>query len=265
MTSALKAMVEQLAAGRLERSRVIRWSAPVPSFGDPRRATLATLGLNPSNREFVDRAGRELDGANRRFPTLRSLQLPSWSDAQASHLQEIRDACGRYFRANPYDGWFRRLDTVIAGTGASFYGPMARACHLDLVPYATACKWSGLDAGQRRTLAALGERMLALALRESTVRVLVLNGAAVVRAFESAAGLRLEPRIMRDWTLPRRTDPVEGVSFRGATRAVADVSLGREITVLGYNHNIQSSFGVTTPVVAAIGRWVARHAAGVAR
>jgi hypothetical protein len=41
-------------------------------------------------------------------------------------------------------------------------------------------------------------------------------------------------------------------------RALSGVQLGREVLVLGFNHNIQSSFGVTTRVRAAIRQWVAR-------
>ena len=61
----------------LVKANVIPWSSPVISFGDLSRARVATLGLNPSNREFVDDAGIELDGPSRRFPTLRSLKLDS--------------------------------------------------------------------------------------------------------------------------------------------------------------------------------------------
>ena len=54
---------------------MIPWSCPVPAFGDLLNSFVATLGLNPSNREFVDEEGNELEGAARRLHTLRSLSL----------------------------------------------------------------------------------------------------------------------------------------------------------------------------------------------
>src|SRR3954466_3405520 len=82
---------------------VIPWSCPVPAFGDLSTSFVATLGLNPSNREFVDEAGKERQGAARRLHTLRSLGLTRWSDADAGHLELIEDCCRRYFSRNPYN------------------------------------------------------------------------------------------------------------------------------------------------------------------
>lgn len=45
--------------------RVLPGSTPVVAFGDPRHSTVATLGINPSKREFaID--DPELDGSRRR-------------------------------------------------------------------------------------------------------------------------------------------------------------------------------------------------------
>ncbi len=64
---------------------------------------------------------------------------------------------------------------------------------------------------------------------------------------------------MRDWTLPRREGPgVTGFAFRGRVRHLFGVDLGRSVLILGYNHNIQSSFGVTTEVKGAIRNWIAQ-------
>ncbi len=258
-TAVLTEMVKALEQPQIRRHGVIHWSAPVVSFGDPMSSTVATLGLNPSNREFVDARGRELDGPERRFPTLRSLGLSAWTDAHAEHLAAIETACRNYFRGNPYDLWFRRLDALLGPTGASFYGDSATACHLDLVPYATSRKWGSLGLVQRRALLAIGARSLALSLRVSQVRVIVMNGASVVRAFEQVANVELASQRMAGWALPRRVSPVDGVSYRGRVTSIAGISIGREVHVLGYNHNIQSSFGVTTAVVTAIGHWLGRR------
>ena len=67
------------------------------------------------------------------------------------------------------------------------------------------------------------------------------------------------PFKMADWTLPRRSNSgVTGYAFRGAVRELAGVRLKRKVMVLGFNHNIQSSFGVTTKVKASIRNWIER-------
>lgn len=241
---------------------VIRWGAPVPAFGDLSRAKVATLGLNPSNREFVDDNGGELSGPRRRFHTLHSLGLKSWSEVDARHLRLILDSCRTYFLANPYDRWFKRLDQVIAGTKASFYD-FGFACHLDLIPYATARKWTSLTFRQRTSLLTVAADTLALLLRDSNVKLLILNGRSVVDQFEEVTSVRLDRCEMHEWTLQRRHRPnVVGFGYKGFVNSIGGIALPHDILVLGYNHNIQSSFGITADVVAAIQAWVAQVVAG---
>ena len=73
MYSALTTLLDRLDSADTQRAAVIRWGSPVPSFGDLTKSDVATLGLNPSNKEFVDNSGNELSGSERRFHTLKSL------------------------------------------------------------------------------------------------------------------------------------------------------------------------------------------------
>lgn len=231
------------------------------SFGDLAAARVATLGLNPSNREFVDGDGNELDGASRRFHTLKSLGLATWSDARPRDLSLIAESCRAYFATNPYDTWFRRLDKVIAGLKVSYYSTLFGACHLDLVPYATAAKWTELTRQQRQLLLTMAGDTLGPLLRDSPIRVLILNGSSVVEHFERAAAMELERTVMPEWTLRREAGQgVVGTAYSGVVRSVGGASLGRDVLVLGFNHNIQSSFGVTTHVTEAIREWIAETA-----
>ena len=224
-------------------TNVIPWGCPVPSFGDPAISRVATVGLNPSNREFVDAQGNELHEGIRRLHTLRSLGLEAWHDADASHLGLILDSCRTYFLSNPYDGWFKRLDVLLHGLGVSFYSLATGACHLDLIPYATALKWTELTSKQRRTLREASADSLGLLLRESTIEVVILNGSAVVRALGEITDMELKKSSMPDWDLPRPNgESVMGWGVKGTIDHVAGVALGRDVLVLGYNHNLQSKF-----------------------
>jgi hypothetical protein len=265
MNSELQALMKRLDALAFAGTSVIPWSCPVPSFGDLQSARIATLGLNPSNREFVDVAGNELDGPHRRFHTLRSLELDRWSSARTRHVHLVVESCRQYFTRNPYDGWFKKLDYILSGTRASYYGGRnARACHLDLIPYATARKWTTLAPQERTSLLSLAGDTLGLLLRNSPVRVLVLNGHSVVENFQALAGVHLDKTAMLDWSLPRRSGSgVIGFAYEGVVNVFSGTKLKREILVLGFNHNIQSSFGVTTHVTKAIRSWINRRTGGV--
>ena len=262
--SVLATLISRLEDEAAQRASVIPWGSPVPTFGDLPRARVATLGLNPSNREFVDGDGSELRGEERRFHTLGSLSLRSWADAHAEHLQSILSACVNYFVGNPYDRWFRRLDSLIAGTGSSFYNDAAPACHLDVIPYATARKWTQLTRHEREGLWAITYDSLGLLLRQSDVQVLVLNGQSVVAHFQEATGIVLGSKEMPDWALPRGSgSDVRGCAYFGSVDTISGHRLGHQLLVLGYNHNIQSSFGVTNNVIASISDWIAGNATEV--
>ncbi|WP_347988071.1 hypothetical protein [Methylomonas sp. AM2-LC] len=260
----LATMVNRLENPSLSELGVIPWAAPVISFGNLSQSKIATLGLNPSNREFVDLSGIELDGHDRRFHTLRSLGLNTWSDATDDHLHRILDSCNNYFYGNPYDGWFRALDRLIIGTSVSYYGIFSEACHLDLVPYATACKWGELTSTQKATLLNSEGDALGLLLRESSIEVIVLNGQSVIENLQMIAECTLKRKAVPDWTLPRRTSTgVTGYAYTGKICKISGVDLGREISVLGYSHNIQSSYGVTTQVKTAIQQWITNRTSEV--
>lgn len=266
MYSTLATLIDRLDSSAVSKMDVIRWGCPVAAFGDLLSSRVATVGLNPSNREFVDEAGEELQGASRRFHTLRSLGLRSWSEVDARHLRMILDSYSSYFLANPYDRWFKRLDHVISGTGASFYdtslqasfyGTSLQACHLDLIPYATLRKWTDLTAQQRSSLLTVAGDTLGLLLRDSQIRLLILNGNSVVQQFQDIAGVRLERYEMPAWSLPRQSQPgVMGVAYQGEVDVVSGIALGHQVQVLGFNHNLQSSFGVTNEVINGIRRWI---------
>ena len=192
MIGATATTVHRLSSGAFNSSAVLDWGCPVPYFGEVRRAQVATLGINPSNREFVDEGGQELRGDHRRFPTLRSLKLDNWDEASSADLDRIVEACDGYFWGNPYHRWFRVLDAAIGATGASYYSKSQPAAHLDLVPYATSDKWGVLPGQARRDLLDVGADLLGRLLLETRISLLVLNGRAVVREFERSTGVELE-------------------------------------------------------------------------
>lgn len=250
-------LVDRLNDSVLSEAAVIPWGCPVPSFGNLSCSTIATIGLNPSNREFVDIEGKELDGSSRRFHTLNSLGIDKWPDAKSVHLKAIQESCEEYFCRNPYNDWFKKLDYIISGTNTSYYFPSSKACHLDLIPYATSCKWTDLTSYQRSLLLEITGDTLGLLLQHSPVELIILNGQAVVDNFQKVSGITFEKVEMPEWKLPRKsTDGVMGYAYKGMITNLGGIDLKRNIMVLGYNHNIQSSFGVTKTVLTSIRNWI---------
>jgi hypothetical protein len=101
--------------------------------------------------------------------------------------------------------------------------------------------------------------MLGRLLRDSSVNILILNGRTVVEEFQNVAGIRLRSQEMVNWSLPRKSKHnVGGVAYSGIVDSLLGVRLEREVVVLGYNHNLQSSYGVTTEVINSIQSWIAQ-------
>lgn len=238
--------------------RVIKWSSPVPFFGDLEAAHIATVGINPSNREFVSEGGDELMGEYRRFPTLRSLECLTWSDVTSLHVREMLEACQDYFQRTPYDRWFRVLERILEDAGVSLY--RGGACHIDLVPYATSEKWGMLSGMERRTLLATSGEAIGRLIRDSDLQLLILNGRSVVTEFERMAVTQLMSKRRPDWDLPRASGPgISGYAYEGEISRIGGIELDAPLKVLGYNHNLQSSFGVTSLVIKRIARWIGDH------
>jgi hypothetical protein len=254
-------LLDRLDARIGSELHVIPWACPIPGFGDISGSVVATVGLNPSNREFVDDRGAELQGGLRRFPTLGSLGLTGWAEADASHVRRIIDACSSYFVLKPYVSWFNVLNQVLSGIRVSYYGGGRQASHLDLIPYATSTKWMSLSADVRRRLLLVSADVLSRVIQESTLRVLVLNGQSVVTIFEKVSGIRLERYPIAAWSLERSSARhVQGVAYTKLVNSLFGAPLGREVLILGFNHNLQSSFGVTRTALVAIRDWIAERA-----
>ena len=257
MRNILAILVNKLVGINKIVGSVIPWGSPIPFFGNPYEAKLATVGLNPSNREFVDEEGNELDGTVRRFHTLGSLGLQDWLDVNCEQLGMIEDSCTSYFQRNPYNIWFKDLDKLISGTHFSYYTDSPRACHLDLVPFATHTKWTELSLKQRTCLLDNSGEVLGMVLKDSPIQLLVLNGNGVVKNLERLVDTEFQVETMPNWTLPRNSgDGVTGYAYMGSFSEVGDINLNKEVLILGFNHNLQSSFGVTNNVKQSIRNWV---------
>ena len=224
---------------------VVPESTPVVAFGDPFVATVATLGINPSGREFLD-GGKLLDGPSRRLATLRSLGADSLASLTDVQVLEVVKDCARYFDAdrNPYRRWFDPLDKVLrASVGASYYE--RSACHLDLVQWATDPTWGQINDRAREQLLAEGLAHLRALLTFGNTGLVLLNGRQVLRHVEAVGLVTLNGR---------GTMPLGG-------RTCSLYTGEREgVRYVGWSTNLQSSFGVSNEFKGRLAAWVSRVA-----
>lgn len=224
-------------------AQVVVSSTPVVAFGDPSVATVATLGINPSRREFVDKEAVLLDGASRRLSTLVSLGAESCASLTDQQARKVIDDCARYFDAdrNPYGQWFNPLDRLIrSGTGASYYD--GSACHLDLVQWATDPVWGGLDETVKQELLVDGLPHLRALLNFGSTELVLLNGRAVL-AQVGEVGL---VDLTQCGTMPLGD-------------RTCSLYLGESdgIRYVGWSTNLQSSFGVSNEFKERLAEWIA--------
>ena len=227
-----------------ESARVVPGSTPVVAFGDPARARVATLGINPSRNEFLDGQGGLLDGSQRRLATLRSLAAARLDALTDGQVAEVVADCAAYFQRNPYRLWFDPLDQLLgAALGASYYD--GTACHLDLVQWATDPVWGQLsDERARQALIDDGVPHLRAQLAANPdISVVLCNGRQVIDQVRDArlADLR-EVGVIRNGQVTCRL--YSGPARVGTARWIA------------WSANLQSSWGVSSELKRELADWV---------
>lgn len=215
-------------------SHVVAGSTPVVSFGDAHSASVATLGLNPSRVEFLDRNGNELVGCFRRLATHTSLGTSDLANAPASVVGQVLKDCNAYFAddRNPYRQWFDQLELILNACGASYYD--GSACHLDLVQWATDPTWGKLRPSTlRKRLLDADSPFLMEQLSNENIQLLLINGMGVLS--------QLLPMFNTNFD---ETDPIVGFGPCD-TRFFLGTVLDH-VRVIAWSTNLQSSFGVTS-------------------
>jgi hypothetical protein len=185
MTSSL---VERLRRSPSQSS--VAGSLPVLFFGDLFIARVATVGLNPSHQEYLDRRGNELDGELRRFETLNSLRALDRASLSAEQCGRAIATMRTYFQpGKPVYSWFRSLDRVVRGFGVSY--DLGEVAHLDLVQEATQPTWSGLPLQELAQLRAADQPFLYWQMETFPLEVVICNGRSVFTGVQTLTNARI--------------------------------------------------------------------------
>lgn len=213
-------------------------------FGSLFSARIATIGLNPSDREYTDGDGALLTGTTQRFATLDSLgapDRPSLTDAQCDEaLQWMR---GYFDPGKPvYSPYFRHLHEFLRGFGASLAD--GSAAHLDLVQEATTPRWSDLGKFDHGQLLQADLPFLAWQIQRFQLAAVICTG----RTVWDRVGELLDVAEVR-------TAGLELITWWVGSATVA----GRNIGVAGWNLPLHRATGLGTAGERELGKLLVRQ------
>lgn len=191
---------------------------PIVSFGNFETAEFATVGINPSHREFSHGYVKSSFGDLAKAPT--------------SVLQTILDDQYSYFQRPAYR-WFNRLEAVVETCGASYKGDSAAS--LDIVQWATQPVWGGLTVRQKGALLENDVPFLAEQLRNEGIRTLLVNGRGVMDVLAAFLGL--------SWAQVEKIRGFPGTPSIRDTQIYAGRLFGR-VDVITWNVNLQGTPGI---------------------
>ena len=226
---------------------VVPGSTPVVAFGNARTAKVATLGLNPSSREFQDSSGQDLVGCFRRLATHRSLGVCDLAIAPPATIAQVLEDCNEYFQRNPYE-WFNQLEPILNACGVSYCD--GSVCHLDLVQWATKPTWGGLCPSVRRCLLDDDAQFLREQLSNENIELLLVNGSGVACPLQEMFETEFKELCLDELGL------IPGFG-KNRTRLFTGSVLS-EVRVVAWNVNLQSPYGVTPELKAALAERVAQ-------
>ncbi len=231
---------------------VIAGSTPVISFGDFTRAKIATLGINPSSKEFLSRKKLIIVG-KKRLADYETLGLGKNDRLNSSHVEAVWNGCQNYFAksANPYMTWFGQLDQIIKKAGYSYSN--GTACHLDLIQWATDPVWRDLSVGEQKALLQSDLDFFLWQSEMPNIDLRLLNGKTAVENFMNYTNFELKKIDQIQFRNGDRMQPIN--LFKGFGK--------KGEPILGWSINIQSARlkqGVRPEVIGLLGRWVKSQA-----
>lgn len=207
--------------------RVLPGSLPVASFGDPDTASVATLSLNPSWREFLSKSETWLLGHERRLASLTSLGANDPRELDDEQVAQVVADSKAYFHGPWYKSWFHWLESLLKSSGTGSYLD-GSACHLDLVQWATRPAQGELEPAVWDRLVEDDRGFLHWQILNSDVEVMLLNGASVVRELRRAGLVNGFDEELLVYQTPKGEGTLrvfravsEGVQFLGWNRPLA--------------------------------------------
>ena len=177
-------------------------AAPTIAYGDPAKARVATIGLNPGHRHQREARRGAQPGV-------------------APNAQEEMYGYDYFEVVGATPGFFNPLEKVIVECGASYLD--GSACHLDLAQWPTSKRWRDLPPGAQAKLLDDGTPFVGRQLEENPgIKLLLGDGKTVMEQMKKA--------------LPAEYEHIETVTvdgYRYPVRVFVGEVLGKRL--IGWN------------------------------
>jgi len=83
-----------------------------------------------------------------------------------------------------------------------------------------------------------------------------------MKVLSAVSDLKITSEDMAEWSIHQKHGhTVKGIAYSGHLKSIGPVLLRRPIRVLGYNLNLQSSFGVSVDVRSNLRNWITQQLA----
>lgn len=174
-------------------SSVVPGSTPVISFGDFTAASLATVSINPSSREFLQ-GKRLLPTGQKRLVDKESLGISLDAPIENHHAEKVWEGCRKYFspEGNPLD-WFSSLNQVLSHVGRKF--DLNNTCHIDLVQSATFPAWGQLSANEQKNFLDADYEFFSYQVSMPNLKYLLVNGRKVYEQLRATKGFTFDTEV----------------------------------------------------------------------
>ena len=223
---------------------VVKNSTPVVSFGNPYKALVATVGINPSSKEFLDNKNNILPQDQKRLVDLDSLNKTNLNQLDEKDAEKIIDGCYNYFKTGNHYKWFDQMEEhVLQPTGYSYFDDTA--CHLDLIQWATDPVWSGIKSKEvQNMLLEQDKEFFIHQINKYNFETVFLNGKTVVEQVEKLGIVKL-------------TEVAEVVNLK--TGNISRIKTGKvgQTTFVGWGLNIPAK-ETTLQMRKALGQWLSQ-------
>ena len=223
---------------------VVKNSTPVVSFGNPYKALVATVGINPSSKEFLDNKNNILPQDQKRLVDLDSLNKTNLNQLDEKDAERIIESCYNYFKTGNHYKWFDQMEEhVLEPTGYSYFDDTA--CHLDLIQWATDPVWSGIKSKEvQNMLLEQDKEFFIHQINKYNFETVFLNGKTVVEQVEKLGIVKL-------------TEVAEVVNLK--TGNISRIKTGKvgQTTFVGWGLNIPAK-ETTLQMRKALGQWLSQ-------
>lgn len=179
--------IERAARPNPGFQEIVSGSTPITSFGNPSKSKIATLGINPSSKEFTTGSKnikRLLPVKKKRLIDYESLEKKFGTYLTNDEAKKVVIGCHNYFENNNwYQTWFKPMeDYVLSQFGASYFSnSKVRACHLDIIQWATDPVWGQMtDLNTKQKLLEQDRKFLEKQLTSFDFDYILLNGAQAI-------------------------------------------------------------------------------------